>query len=97
MGAVVGLAVLGAIGFLALSFTIVGGIVGGVLGITLGRYAGKKLKKKARKKGPLTQEELYATKLECLVKMAKISATLHKKNLNKFRLTLEKVIKGHSS
>ena len=49
------MAVLGAVGFLALSFTIVGGIAGGVLGrnnivliwlfkgIVLGRYAGQKL------------------------------------------------------
>ena len=35
--------VLGIIGFLALSFTIVGGIAGGVLGLVLGRYAGKKI------------------------------------------------------
>ena len=90
-----GLAVLGAIGFLAFSFTIVGGIVGGVLGVTLGRYAGRKLKKKTKAKGPMIQEQLFCTKLQCLIKLGKLQNQLLKHNLNKFRLTLEKVHNFH--
>lgn len=83
--------VLSVIGFLALSFTIVGGIAGGVLGLTLGKYAGRKLKKKMKKKGPVSQEELFRTKLECLLKLGVMQKNLMKKNLNKYRISLEKV------
>jgi len=91
MGAVVGMTVLSVIGFLALSFTIIGGIAGGVLGLTIGRYAGKKLKKRIKNKGPITQEALYSTKLDCLIKFAKLNKPYAKRNLNKFRLVVEKV------
>lgn len=86
-----GMTVLSVIGFLALSFTIIGGIAGGVLGLGLGRYAGRKLKKKIKNKGPLTQEELYITKLECLLKLGSCEVKFATKNLNKYRLILEKV------
>jgi membrane protein YqaA with SNARE-associated domain len=46
IGTVIGMAVLGVVGFLAFSFTIVGGIAGGVLGIMLGRYAGRKISRR---------------------------------------------------
>ncbi len=82
---------LSVIGFLALSFTIIGGIAGGVLGLTIGRYAGKKLKKRIKKKGPITQEALFITKLDCLIKFAKLNRPNAKRNLNKYRLVIEKV------
>lgn len=92
-GTVVGMAVLGVIGFFAFSFTIVGGIAGGVLGIILGRYAGKKIVRKAKNKTLLTEFELFTTKLECLLKWMKLEKKKCQFNINSYRLVLEKVRK----
>ena len=92
VGTVVGMTVFGLFGFLGFSFTIVGGIAAGVLGGTLGRYAGKKLRRKMKKSGPVTQEEIYRTKVECMTKVGKLQKDFLKHNLNKFRILIEKVL-----
>src|SRR5690349_17897911 len=83
--------VLSLFGFFAFSFTIVGGIAGGVVGGTIGRYAGKKLRKKIKRKEPLTQEELYRIKIQCMIQLGKLQKNLLKHNLNKYRTLIEKV------
>jgi len=90
-GTLVGMAVLGVVGFFAFSFTIIGGIAGGVLGIILGRYAGKKIVRKAKDKTSLTEFELFTTKLECLLKWMKLEKKKSEFNMNCYRLVLEKV------
>ena len=39
------MAAMGILGFIALGFSIVGGIAGGLVGVFVGRYAGKKVKR----------------------------------------------------
>lgn len=90
-GTFVGMAVLGAVGFFAFSFTILGGIAGGVLGIILGRYAGKKIVRKAKEKTSLTEFELFTTKLECMMKWMKLEKKKCQFNINSYRFVLEKV------
>ena len=90
-GTVLGMAVLGVVGFFAFSFTIIGGIAGGVLGIILGRYAGKKIVRKAKSKTMLTEFELFTTKLECLMKWVKLERKKCQFNINNYRFVLEKV------
>jgi gas vesicle protein len=91
MGAILGMTILGAVGFFAFSWTIVGGIIGGAVGIALGRYAGRKLRKRIKHKGPIIEEELYRIKMKCLLKLTKIHAADLKYNLNRYRFILEKV------
>ena len=91
MGAVVGMAVIGLFGFLAFSLTIVGGIAGGVLGGTIGRYAGRKLTRKIKRKEPVNQEELYMTKIQCMIRLGELQQQFLINNLNKYRLSIEKV------
>ena len=68
IGTLIGMSFLGAIGFVALSFTLVGGIAGGVVGIVLGRYAGHKISRKIKRKNPLTQKEYFIIKLQVFLK-----------------------------
>lgn len=91
MGAILGMTILGAVGFFAFSWTIVGGIIGGAVGIALGRYAGRKLRKRIKHKGPIIEEELYRIKMKCLLKLTKIHGSDLKYNLNRYRFILEKV------
>ena len=83
--------VVGAVGFFAFSFTIIGGIAGGVLGIVLGRYAGKKIVRKAKEKTLLTEFALFTTKLECMMKWMKLERKKCEFNINNYRFVLEKV------
>jgi hypothetical protein len=92
VGTILGMTVLGVVGFLAFSFTIVGGICGGVIGIGLGRYAGKKIKRRVKHKKPLTGEEMYKIKLQVMVKWGEISARELQLNINDYRMILEKII-----
>lgn len=85
------MALLGAVGFFAFSFTIIGGIAGGVLGIVLGRYAGKKIVRKAKEKTLLTEFALFTTKLECMMKWMKLERKKCEFNINNYRFVLEKV------
>lgn len=92
-----GMAVLGILGFFAFSFSLVGGIAGGVLGVVLGRYAGKKIVRKMKKKVALTEFELFTTKIECLLKWMDIEKLKCKFDLNSYRLILEKVSQNFKS
>ena len=86
-----GVAIIGLFGFLAFSWTIVGGVAGGVLGGAIGRAAGKKFISKRKQKQPMDQEEIYMTKIQCVVRLGQIQQHFLKNNLNKYRIAVEKV------
>jgi hypothetical protein len=92
VGTIIGMTVLGLVGFFTFSFTIVGGVVGGVIGIGLGRYAGRKLIRRIKRKKILTQEEMYKIKLEVMIKWGELAMNELNLNINEYRLVLEKVI-----
>lgn len=66
------MSILGLLGFLALGFTIIGGIGGGILGLALGRYLGRKLSKSITTKGvTITEFEVFVLRMKCIIKWVK--------------------------
>lgn len=92
VGSIIGATVFGLAGFLLLSFTVIGALAGGVLGVAVGRYAGKKMTKTFKKKKRITQEDFFRIKLQCLLKWGKMQKSDLARNLNVYRMTIEKVI-----
>lgn len=89
---IIGMAILGVLGFVALGFTIVGMVVGGVLGILLGRYAGKRIKKKLEQTNNLLEFDVYEIRIRCFIKWAISRGKKYKYNVNMLRLIAEKVL-----
>ncbi|KAM3144421.1 hypothetical protein pb186bvf_003585 [Paramecium bursaria] len=93
LGTVVGMTVLGFLGFVSLGFTIFGAIGGGVLGILLGRYIGQKISKKIASKGTqLTKFDLLSIRIKCVLRWCELMTSKYEANLNLHRFVIERLL-----
>lgn len=93
LGSVVGVAVVGLLGF-ALSFTVIGFVVGSVLGVIMGGYAGKRIKRKNSKFKSLIHFDLFMINVACYygVLYDEIIRNKGTIQLNNFRFKIQKCL-----
>ncbi|CAD8163996.1 unnamed protein product [Paramecium pentaurelia] len=93
LGTIIGMTVLGVIGFLALGFTFLGAIGGGAIGIILGRYLGRKISKKIATKGiNLTEFDIFIIRVKCLLKWGKLIMIKYTNNINLQRFCVQRIL-----
>ncbi|CAD8154893.1 unnamed protein product [Paramecium pentaurelia] len=93
LGTIIGMAVLGVIGFLALGFTFLGAIGGGAIGIILGRYLGRKISKKIATKGiNLTEFDIFVIRVKCLLRWGKLIMVKYINDINLQRFCVQRIL-----
>ncbi|CAD8089429.1 unnamed protein product [Paramecium sonneborni] len=93
LGTIIGMTVLGVIGFLALGFTFLGAIGGGAIGIILGRYLGRKISKKIATKGiNLTEFDIFVIRVKCLLKWGKLIMAKYTNDINLQRFCVQRIL-----
>ncbi|CAD8068534.1 unnamed protein product [Paramecium sonneborni] len=93
LGTIIGMTVLGMIGFLALGFTFLGAIGGGAIGIILGRYLGRKISKRIATKGiNVTEFDIFVIRVKCLLKWGKLIMVKYTNDINLQRFCIERIL-----
>ncbi|CAK71920.1 unnamed protein product (macronuclear) [Paramecium tetraurelia] len=92
LGTVLGMIVLGAIGFFVFGFALVGGIGGGVLGVVGGHQVGKRIKKTLQNKQDVKEIDIYDIKVRTILKWAYLQKKQYCYNMNLQRFVIEKIL-----
>ncbi|CAD8156497.1 unnamed protein product [Paramecium octaurelia] len=92
LGTILGMIVLGAIGFFVFGFALVGGIGGGVLGVVGGHQVGKRIKKTLQNKQDIKEIDIYDIKLRTILKWAQLQKKKYCYNINLQRFVIEKIL-----
>ncbi|CAK77527.1 unnamed protein product (macronuclear) [Paramecium tetraurelia] len=92
LGTVIGMILLGAIGFFVFGFALVGGIGGGVLGVFGGHQVGKRIKKTLQNKQDITEIDIYDIRIRTILKWAQQQQKKYNYNLNLQRFVIDKIL-----
>ncbi|CAD8073909.1 unnamed protein product [Paramecium sonneborni] len=92
LGTVIGMILLGAIGFFIFGFALIGGIGGGVLGVIGGHQIGKRIKKTLQNKQDLKEIDIYDIRIRTMLKWAQQQQKKYNYNINLQRFVTEKIL-----
>ncbi|CAD8062515.1 unnamed protein product [Paramecium primaurelia] len=92
IGTVIGMILLGAIGFFVFGFALVGGIGGGVLGVVGGHQVGKRIKKTLQNKQDIKEIDIYDIRIRTILKWAQLQKKKYCYNINLQRFVIDKIL-----
>ncbi|CAD8078889.1 unnamed protein product [Paramecium sonneborni] len=92
LGTVIGMILLGAIGFFIFGFALLGGIGGGILGIIGGHQVGKRIKKTLQNQQDINEIDIYDLRIRTILKWAQQQQKKYNYNINLQRFVIDKIL-----